>query len=68
MPAILDSLFHKVVNTTSSFIGVEGGGWWGAMKDICLSYLDELVVVISVSILLYIMDTLLLEYCSFAYQ
>ena len=32
MPAILDSLFHKVVNTTSSPIGVEGGGWWGATK------------------------------------
>ena len=29
MPAILDSLFHKVVNTTSIAIGVEGGGWWG---------------------------------------
>ena len=28
MPAILDSLFHKVVNTTSTPIGVEGGGWW----------------------------------------
>ena len=27
MPAILDSLFHKVVNTTSTPIGVEGGGW-----------------------------------------
>ena len=27
MPAILDSLFHKVVNTTSSPIRVEGGGW-----------------------------------------
>ena len=26
MPAILDSLFHKVVNTTSIPIGVEGGG------------------------------------------
>ena len=26
MPTILDSLFHKVVNTTSSPIGVEGGG------------------------------------------
>ena len=26
MPAILDSLFHKVVNTTSTPIGVEGGG------------------------------------------
>ena len=25
MPTILDSLFHKVVNTTSSSIGVEGG-------------------------------------------
>ena len=25
MPTILDSLFHKVVNTTSSPIGVEGG-------------------------------------------
>ena len=24
MPAILDSLFHKVVNATSSSIGVEG--------------------------------------------
>ena len=32
MPAILDSLFHKVVNTTSIPIGVEGGGWWGATK------------------------------------
>ena len=26
MPTILDSLFHKVVNMTSSPIGVEGGG------------------------------------------
>ena len=26
MPAILDSLFHKVVDTTSSSVGVEGGG------------------------------------------
>ena len=26
MSTILDSLFHKVVNTTSSSIGVEGGG------------------------------------------
>ena len=26
MPAILDSLLHKVVNTTSIPIGVEGGG------------------------------------------
>ena len=26
MPAILDSLFHKVVNTTSSLIGVQGRG------------------------------------------
>ena len=26
MPAILDSLFHKVVNTTSISIGVGGGG------------------------------------------
>ena len=26
MPAILDNLFHKVVNITSSPIGVEGGG------------------------------------------
>ena len=25
MPVVLDSLFHKVVNTTSSPIGVEGG-------------------------------------------
>ena len=32
MPAILDSLFHKVVNTASIPIGVEGGGWWGATK------------------------------------
>ena len=32
MPAILDSLFHKIVNTTNIPIGVEGGGWWGAMK------------------------------------
>ena len=29
MSAILDSLFHKVVNTTSIPIGVEGEGWWG---------------------------------------
>ena len=26
MPTILDSLFHKVVDTISSPIGVEGGG------------------------------------------
>ena len=26
MPAILDSLFHKVVDTTSSPIEMEGGG------------------------------------------
>ena len=26
MPAILDSLFHKLVNTTSIPIGVQGGG------------------------------------------
>ena len=32
MPAILDSLFHKVVNTTSIPIGVEGREWWGATK------------------------------------
>ena len=32
MPMILDSLFHKVINTTSIPIGVEGGGWWGATK------------------------------------
>ena len=32
MPATLDSLFHKVVNTTSSPIGMEGGRWWGATK------------------------------------
>ena len=32
MPALLYSLFHKVVNTTSIPIGVEGGGWWGATK------------------------------------
>ena len=32
MPTILDSLFHKVVNTTSISIGVKGGGWWGATK------------------------------------
>ena len=32
MPAFLDSLFHKVVNTTSSPIGVDGAGWWEATK------------------------------------
>ena len=32
MPTILDSLFHKVVDTTRSPIGVEDGGWWGATK------------------------------------
>ena len=32
MPTILDSLFHKEVNTTSSPIRVEGGGWWVVMK------------------------------------
>ena len=32
MPAILDSLFHKVVDSTSSPIEVEGGGWWKATK------------------------------------
>ena len=29
IPAILDSFF---TNTTSTLIGVEGGGWWGATK------------------------------------
>ena len=32
MPTILDSLFHKVFDTTSSPIWMEGGGWWGAMN------------------------------------
>ena len=32
MPAILDSIFYKVVNTTSIPIGVEGEGWWVATK------------------------------------
>ena len=32
MPTILDSLFHKVFDTTSSPIGVEGGGWLEATK------------------------------------
>ena len=32
MPANLDSLFYKVVNTTSSPIGEESGGWSGATK------------------------------------
>ena len=32
MPAILDSLFHKVVDTTSTPIGVEGGDGRGATK------------------------------------
>ena len=30
MPAILDSLFHKVVNATSILIGVEGWGVVGS--------------------------------------
>ena len=30
--AILDSLFHKLVNTTSTPRGVGGGGRWVAMK------------------------------------
>ena len=30
--ALYGSLFHKVVNTTCSPIGVDGGEWWGAMK------------------------------------
>ena len=30
MPTILDSLFHKVANTTSTPIGVEGGGVVGS--------------------------------------
>ena len=32
LPAILDSLFHKIVNTTSTPIVVEGGVWWVATK------------------------------------
>ena len=32
MPAILDSLFHKVVNTTSILIGVEG--WGGGNHEV----------------------------------
>ena len=32
MPTILDGLFHKLVNTTSSPIGVEGGGVVGSHK------------------------------------
>ena len=28
-PTILDSFF---INTTGTYIGVEGGGWWGATK------------------------------------
>ena len=32
MPAILDSLFQKVVDTASIPIGVEGGQWWGVPK------------------------------------
>ena len=42
MPAILDSLFHKVVDTTSSSIRVEGGGWWGATKWRGLSIQENL--------------------------
>ena len=30
--AMLDSLFHRVVNTVSTPIGVEGGWWCGATK------------------------------------
>ena len=32
MPTILDSLFHMVVDTTSTPIGVKGRGWWVAME------------------------------------
>ena len=32
MSAILDSLFSGLVNTASTSIGVEGGGWWGSHK------------------------------------
>ena len=32
MPAILDFCFTGYANTTSTLIGVEGGGWWGATK------------------------------------
>ena len=32
MTAILDSLFHKIVSTTSSPLGMDGGGWWGAKQ------------------------------------
>ena len=28
--AYLDSLFCGLVNTTSTSIGVKGGGWWGS--------------------------------------
>ena len=32
LPPILDSFFTGYTNTTSIPIGVEGEGWWGAMK------------------------------------
>ena len=38
MPAILDSLFHKVADTTSTPIGVEGGGWWVASHEVAGSF------------------------------
>ena len=31
-PAILNSIFTGYINTTSTPIEVEGGGWWGATK------------------------------------
>ena len=34
MPAILDGLFHKAVNTTSIPLGMGGGGWWGATIEV----------------------------------
>ena len=38
MPAILDSLFHKVVNTTSILIGVEDGGGGEPQSSWALRY------------------------------
>ena len=32
LSAILHSFFSGYANTTSTPIGVESGGWWGAMK------------------------------------
>ena len=53
LPAILDSLFSGLVNTTSTSIRVECGGWWGSHKLAGSSdFKSELSQIVSIEALL----------------